>query len=81
MSESQATIYRDERNRVILLEQGGNRREFTPNEWRVICMAADSDMENRVYTATRAMELRQQRWEEERKKLISRIAELEGANG
>lgn len=81
MSENQATIYRDERNRVILLEQGGNLREFTPDEWRVICMAADSDMENRVYTATRAMELRQQRWEEERQKLLSRIAELESTNG
>ncbi|ENZ9093116.1 MULTISPECIES: hypothetical protein [Enterobacter cloacae complex] len=81
MSENQATVYRDERNRVIVLEQGGDRREFTPNEWRVICMAADSDMENRVYTATRAMELRQLRWEEERQELLSRIAELENTNG
>ncbi|EPJ1884020.1 hypothetical protein [Enterobacter asburiae] len=81
MSENQATVYRDDRNRVIVLEQGGDRREFTPNEWRVICMAADSDMENRVYTATRAMELRQLRWEEERQELLSRIAELENNNG
>ncbi|WP_263317044.1 hypothetical protein [Enterobacter ludwigii] len=44
-------------------------------------MAADSDMENRVYTATRAMELRQLRWEEERQELLSRIAELENTNG
>lgn len=81
MSENQATVYRDERNRVIVLEQGGNRREFTPNEWRVICMAANSDMENCVYTATRALELRQLRWEEERQELLSRIAELENTNG
>lgn len=81
MIENQATVYRDERNRVIVLEQGGNRREFTPNEWRVICMAANSDMENRAYTATRAMELRQLRWEEERQELLSRIAELENTNG
>ncbi|MED5742433.1 hypothetical protein [Enterobacter hormaechei] len=81
MSENQATVYRDERNRVIVPEQGGNRREFTPNEWRVICMAANSDMENCAYTATRAMELRQLRWEEERQELLSRIAELENTNG
>lgn len=65
----------------IVLRQGGNRRDFSPEEWRVICMAADSDMDNRLYTATKAMDLRQQRWEEDRQKLLSRIAELEKKNG
>lgn len=44
-------------------------------------MAADSDMDNRLYTATKAMDLRQRRWEEDRQKLLSRIAELEKDNG
>jgi hypothetical protein len=66
---------------VVVLRQGENRREFSPGEWRVICMAANSDMENRLYTVTKAMDLRQQRWEEDRQKLLYRIAELEKDNG
>jgi hypothetical protein len=81
MAEQEATVYRDDARQVIVLRQGGNRREFSPEEWRVICMAADSDMENRLYTATKAMGLRQQRWEEDRQKLLSHIAELEKDNG
>lgn len=81
MAEQEATVFRDESNRVIVLQHGVNRREFSPEDWRVICMASHSDMENRLYTVTKAMELRQQRWEEERQKLLSRIAELEKDNG
>ncbi len=81
MSGQEATVYRDDARQVIVLRHGGNRREFSPEEWRVICMAADSDMENRLYTATKAMDLRQRRWEEDRQKLLSRIAELEKDNG
>ena len=81
MSGQEATVYRDDARQVIVLRQGGNRRDFSPEEWRVICMAADSDMDNRLYTATKAMDLRQQRWEEDRQKLLSRIAELEKKNG
>lgn len=81
MSGQEATVYRDDARQVVVIRQGGNRREFSPEEWRVICMAADSDMENRLYTVFKAMELRQQRWEEDHQKLLSRIAELEKKNG
>jgi uncharacterized OsmC-like protein len=81
MTGQEATVYRDDASQVVVLRQGDNRREFSPEEWRVICVAACSDMENRLYASSRALQLRQQRWEEEERKLLSRISELEKKNG
>ncbi|VGH61879.1 hypothetical protein [Klebsiella pneumoniae] len=75
------TIYRDNLNRVVVMVRGNNRREFTPDEWKVICMAADIDLENRVYALSRALELRSMRWDEERNQLLKRIDELEKGHG
>lgn len=71
-----AVVYRDEMNRVVVLVQGDRRREFTPEEWRVICMAANQDMESRLHALNRATALRSERWEEERTNLLSRIEDV-----
>ena len=44
-------------------------------------MAADIDLENRVYALSRALELRSMRWDEERNLLLKRIDELEKRHG
>ncbi|HHH2569396.1 TPA: hypothetical protein ACPZVG_001455 [Klebsiella pneumoniae] len=68
---SEICVYRDHANNCVVLKDGENLFTFTPGQWSVICMAANSDMENRLYTLTHGETLRQERklkWKENHEK-------------
>lgn len=46
-------VFRDDAKNCIVLKDGEKVFTFTPEQWAVICMAANSDMENRLYAVKR----------------------------
>lgn len=54
---TEAICYYDPSRRLWLLKQNGSTKEFTPEEWRAICMAANQQMESELYARRRLDEL------------------------
>lgn len=53
-----ADLFFDRSIRMWVIVQGDSRKEFTPEEFRVICMAANEHMEAALYAYRRRDELR-----------------------
>jgi len=58
-SEPEANVYRDEANRVIVVTDGITKHQFSPEQWRVICMAANWDLLMRVDNLQRLIAIRE----------------------
>lgn len=54
-------VYRDDAANCVVLKDGEKLFTFTPEQWSVICMAANSDMENRLYALKYGETLRLER--------------------
>lgn len=64
-------VYRDDAANCVVLKDGEMLFTFTPEQWSVICRAANSDMENRLYALAHSETLRIERemkWKEHREK-------------
>lgn len=62
-------VYRDDAANCVVLKDGEKLFTFTPEQWSVICMAANADMENRLYALVHGETLRIERemkWKENR---------------
>ena len=69
---SDILVYHDEQNNSVVLKDGEKLFTFTPEQWSVICMAANSDMENRLYAMKHGETMRLERertWAENREKV------------
>lgn len=69
---SDICVYRDDAANCVVLKDGEKLFTFTPGQWSVICTAANSDMENRLYALAHGETLRQERelkWKENREKV------------
>lgn len=58
-SEPVANVYRDEANRVIVVIDSTTKHQFSPEQWRVICMAANMDLLMRVDNLQRLIAIRE----------------------
>lgn len=68
-------VYRDDSANCVVMKDGEKVFTFTPEQWSVICMAANADMENRLYALIHGENLRLERerkWKENREKVINR---------
>lgn len=68
-------VSRDYAAHCVVMKDGEKLFKFTPEQWSVICMAANFDMENRLYAAIHGETLRLERerkWKENREKVINR---------
>lgn len=54
-------IYRDGAANCVVMKDGEKVFTFTPEQWSVICMAANFDMENRLYALIHGETLRLER--------------------
>jgi len=69
---SDVAVYRDESANCVVLKDGEKVFTFTPEQWSVICMAANADMEHRLYALIHGETLRLERerkWQEARGKV------------
>ncbi|EMZ3531750.1 hypothetical protein [Enterobacter hormaechei] len=69
---SDICLFRDDAKNCIVLKDGEKLFTFTPEQWAVICMAANSDMENRLYAMKHGETLRLERgrtWADNREKV------------
>lgn len=65
-------VFRDDAKNCIVLKDGEKLFTFTPAQWAVICMAANSDMENLLYALKHGETMRLERertWAENREKV------------
>ncbi|WP_139154623.1 hypothetical protein [Enterobacter hormaechei] len=65
-------VFRDDAKNCIVLKDGEKIFTFTPEQWAVICMAANSDMENRLYALKHGETMRLERertWAANREKV------------
>lgn len=65
-------VYRDDSASCVVLKDGKKVFTFTPDQWSVICIAANADMENRLYALIHGETLRLERerkWQRNREKL------------
>lgn len=58
---SDICVFRNDAKNCIVLKDGEKIFTFTPEQWAVICMAANSDMENRLYALKHGETLRLER--------------------
>lgn len=68
-------VYRDDSANCVVMKDGEKVFTFTPDQWSVICMAANADMENRLYALIHGENLRLERerkWRDNREKVIKR---------
>lgn len=54
-------VFRDDAANCHVLKDGEKLFTFTPEQWSVICMAANSDMENRLYALKHGEAMRLER--------------------
>ncbi|WP_436879442.1 hypothetical protein [Escherichia coli] len=69
---SDICVFRDDAKNCIVLKDGEKLFTFTPEQWAVICMAANFDMENRLYAMKHGETLRLERertWAANREKV------------
>ncbi|POT26581.1 hypothetical protein C3433_13365 [Citrobacter freundii] len=69
---SDICVFRDDAKNCIVLKDGEKLFTFTPEQWAVICMAANFDMENRLYAAIHGETMRLERertWEKNRENI------------
>lgn len=72
---SDIAVYRNEAANCVVMKDGEKVFTFTPEQWSVICMAANADMESRLYALIHGETLRLERerkWKENREKVINR---------
>ncbi|AXF58192.1 hypothetical protein DVA43_00755 [Leclercia sp. W6] len=72
---SDIAVYRNEADNCVVMKDGEKVFTFTPEQWSVICMAANADMENRLYALIHGETLRLERerkWKENREKVLNR---------
>lgn len=65
-------VYRDYAAHCVVMKDGEKVFTFTPEQWSVICMAANFDMENRLYALKHGETLRLERernWAANREKV------------
>lgn len=54
-------VFRDDAANCVVLKDGEKVFTFTPEQWSVICMAANFDMENRLYALKHGETMRLER--------------------
>lgn len=65
-------VSRDYAAHCVVMKDGEKLFTFTPEQWSVICMAADSDMENQLYALKHGETMRLERertWAANREKV------------
>ncbi|EMB5519930.1 hypothetical protein U7Q95_002473 [Escherichia coli] len=65
-------VSRDYAANCVVMKDGEKLFTFTPEQWAVICMAANFDMENRLYAAIHGETMRLERertWEKNRENI------------
>lgn len=65
-------IYRDDAANCVVMKDGEKVFTFTPEQWSVICMAANTDMESRLYALKHGETMRLERertWAANREKV------------
>lgn len=58
---SDICVFRDDAKNCVVLKDGEKLFTFTPEQWSVICMAANSDMESRLYALKHGETMRLER--------------------
>ncbi|MCU6683315.1 hypothetical protein M8320_15080 [Leclercia sp. H6W5] len=72
---AEIAVYRNEAANCVVMKDGEKLFTFTPEQWSVICMAANADMESRLYALIHGETLRLERerkWQENREKAVKR---------
>ncbi len=73
-------LFRDDAKNCIVLKDGEKLFTFTPEQWSVICMAANFDMENRLYALKHGETMRIER-EINWKNNLNALRQKGGRNG
>ncbi|MGY6030690.1 hypothetical protein ACUY4Q_003683 [Phytobacter sp. AG2a] len=76
---NEAYLHYDHETRTYVLRQGESRQEFTPEQWRVLCMAVNTVLSNSVWDLQHLLKFRNSRIEEMRGELELLKAKLGGA--
>lgn len=61
---NEAYFYYEPSTDSYILRQGENRHEFTPEQWSVICMAANNSLANSVWDLQQLLKFKNKRIDE-----------------